>query len=120
MEEYILKIFRFSGDMLMIAFLLFASGAYSFLSKEQKRQIEEFKKNKHEGKILSPEIKEIKGVYYVGLPFVFFFRFFLFVGLGLLFVSFVLSFTQGIEFTKELFFLTVKEGKSFIFSYRNT
>jgi hypothetical protein len=42
----------------------------------------------------------------------------LFVGLGLLFFSFVLSFTQGIEFTKELFFLAVKEGKSFISSFR--
>jgi hypothetical protein len=115
MEEYILKIFGVSGFMLMIAFILFSIVPYCFPSKEEKRQIEEFKKNKQEGKAASTEIKKI---YYVSLPFVLFFRFFLFVGLGLLFFSFVLSFTQGIEFTKELFFLAVKEGKSFISSFR--
>jgi hypothetical protein len=115
MEDYILKIFRVSGFMLMIAFLLFSFVPYSFLSKEEKRQIEEFKKNKQEGKTSSTEIKKF---YYVSLPFVILFRFVLFVGLGLIFVSFCLSFTQGIEFTKELFFLAVKEGKSFISSFR--
>jgi hypothetical protein len=116
MEEYILKIFGVSAAMLIMAFIAFfnPSGPSCFLSKEQKRQIEEFKKNKQEGKISS---KEIKCVYYFDLPFVLFFRFCLFVGLGLLFVSFVLSFTQGIEFTKKFIFLTVEEVKSFLLSF---
>jgi hypothetical protein len=116
MEEYILKIFKIGVVMLMLAFLLFVSTPSCFPSKEYKRQVEEFKKNKQEGKISNPEIEYD---YNLNLPFVLFFRFILYVGLGLLFVSFVLSFTQGIEFTKELFFLMVKTGKSFILSFLN-
>lgn len=105
--------------MLMLAFLIFVKTSYCFPSKEEKRQIEEFKKKKKEGKISNTEITEIEYDIYVNLPLANLFRFVFFVGLWLLFVSFVLSFTQGIEFTKELFFFMVKTGKSFILSFLN-
>jgi len=101
--------------MFMLAFLIFVKNSYCFPSKEEKRQIEEFKKKKKEGKISNTEITEIEYDIYVNLPLANLFQFVFFVGLWLLFV---LSFTQGIEFTKELFFM-VKTGKYFILSFLN-